>query len=171
MTYTTEHNMQEVLHSIRGAAPIFHAFLECSSELQDHAKSMMAIIADPATDDDDREFAVMTLADILFPNTHEGDKMLGLDLKDAEELAKQHPESKAVLDRMDEEEATFAERLERQMAARGLTQTELAQRVGVGQPAIAMMLKRECRPQKRTVARLAEALDVTPDELWPGFKK
>jgi transcriptional regulator with XRE-family HTH domain len=50
----------------------------------------------------------------------------------------------------------------------GLTQEQLAEKIGVGQPAISMMLKRQCRPQKRTVQRLAEALGVAAEELWPG---
>jgi hypothetical protein len=32
-----------------------------------------------------------------------------------------------------------------------------------------MMLQRQCRPQRRNVARMAEALEVPPDTLWPGF--
>lgn len=49
-----------------------------------------------------------------------------------------------------------------------MTQDQLAEKIGVGQPAISMMLKRQCRPQKRTVQRLAEALGVAAEELWPG---
>jgi lambda repressor-like predicted transcriptional regulator len=49
----------------------------------------------------------------------------------------------------------------------GVTQVQLAETIGVGQSAIAMMLQRECRPQRRTVARMAEALGVTPETLWP----
>jgi lambda repressor-like predicted transcriptional regulator len=38
--------------------------------------------------------------------------------------------------------------------------------VGVGQSALSMMLKRQCRPQERTVQRLAEGLGVAAEELW-----
>lgn len=157
-----------IISTIQGVAPLFQAFLECSQELQQHAKTMFAVFHDSDATDEDRYLAAATLADILFPNTHEGDKLLGLDLVAAEQLAKvHHPESQAVLDQMDAEEATFAVRLEQAMAERNITQSELARRIGVGQPAIANMLKRECRPQKRTVARLAEALGMQPAELWP----
>jgi transcriptional regulator with XRE-family HTH domain len=54
------------------------------------------------------------------------------------------------------------------MESNGLTQAELAAKVGVGQPAISMMLNRSCRPQKKTVRRIATALGVTVEELWPG---
>jgi transcriptional regulator with XRE-family HTH domain len=53
------------------------------------------------------------------------------------------------------------------MEERGVTQTELAERIGVGQPAISNMLCRQCRPQKRTVEKIAAALEVAPEELWP----
>lgn len=160
---------QDVFAQIKGCAPILQAFIECSTELQQHAKEMLKVLLDPETSEDDRHLAASTVADILFPNMHEGDKMLGMDLQKAEQLARENPESGPALEEMDREEATFAERLESIMRDRKITQTELANRIGIGQSAIAMMLKRECRPQKRTVARLAEALSVKPEELWPSF--
>ena len=54
------------------------------------------------------------------------------------------------------------------MAATGMTQVELAEKVGIGQPAISMMLNRTCRPQKKTVQKLAAALGVAPVDLWPA---
>ena len=43
--------------------------------------------------------------------------------------------------------------------------------IGVGQPAISMVLTRNCRPQRRTVEKIAKALDVSAEEVWPGFTK
>ena len=92
----------------------------------------------------------------------------GLDLVEAEAKAPAgDPEAKEVLARMDREEAAFAQRLRDLMDARGLTQAQLADKVGIGQPAVSMMLNRACRPQRRTVLRFAEALGVAPEELWP----
>ncbi len=51
-----------------------------------------------------------------------------------------------------------------------MSQVELAAAIGVGQPAISMMLSRNCRPQRRTVECIARALEVTPNDLWPGFR-
>jgi len=51
-----------------------------------------------------------------------------------------------------------------------MTQEALAAKLGVGQPAISNMLNRQCRPQRRTVLRLAQALGISPEELWPGFQ-
>jgi len=45
---------------------------------------------------------------------------------------------------------------------RGLTQAALAERIGVGQPAISMMLSRKCRPQRHTIEKLAAALQMAP---------
>jgi transcriptional regulator with XRE-family HTH domain len=49
-----------------------------------------------------------------------------------------------------------------------MTQEQLAAAIGVGQPAISMMLNRNCRPQARTVKKLADALGVEIEELWLG---
>ena len=129
----------------------------------------LVVALDPETDDDDRFMAASTLADVLYPNTHEGDRMLGMDLKEAERIAQDNPEARAALADMDREEASFADALAAAMTARGVSQSELAKRVGIGQPAISMMLARECRPQKRTVRRLAEGLGMNPTELWANY--
>ena len=68
---------------------------------------------------------------------------------------------------MDKEESFFADRMRELMEVKGTTQAELAAKVGIGQPAISMMLNRACRPQRKTVLRFAEALEVPPEELWP----
>jgi lambda repressor-like predicted transcriptional regulator len=151
-------------------APFFQAYLECSDELQAHARNLFATLIDPQSDEDDRTLAAMTLADILFPNLHEGE--LGSDLEECEAMDTQHSrEAREKQKRMDREEATFADRLRAAMHERGVTQMQLAEQIGVGQSAIAMMLQRQCRPQRRTVERMAEALGTTPEELWPGFAR
>ena len=147
--------------SLKAAAQfqgIFRAFMECSDELQEHACNIFAIVNDQETSDDDRQLALMTLADILFPNPDEQDGLLGGDLKRMEVLGAAHvPETKAALEEMDREEETFANRLRDAIARRNVTQSQLAQMVGVSQPAISMMLQRECRPQRRTIMKIAEA--------------
>ena len=108
------------------------------------------------------------LAEILFPNADASGRP-GLDLVEAEAIAiEEHPEAKPILADMDRQEASFAERLRSIMDGKGMTQTELAGKVGIGQPAISMMLNRACRPQKKTVEKLAAALGVAPADLWPA---
>jgi len=155
------------LQTLQGAK-FLQAYLECSDGIQNAIREMLEILNDPETDDDDRESTLFTLADALFPNPHEG--KLGMDLQDSEGLgASQSREMLEALEEMDAEEATFAERLRGIMEQRGLTQQSLAERLGIRQPAVSNMLNRQCRPQRRTVSRLAEVLDVSPRELWPSF--
>lgn len=172
-TPLANNNNESKFESLKKAAhltEIFRAFMECSDELQEHACNMFAVISDKETPEDELQLALMTLADILFPNPDEEDGLLGGDLKRMETLGSRHvPETKAALEKMDREEATFADRLRDAMTKRNITQAELAKLVGVTQPAISMMLQRECRPQRRTIVRIAEALQLDPKELWPGF--
>jgi transcriptional regulator with XRE-family HTH domain len=52
------------------------------------------------------------------------------------------------------------------MERKNISQAELAKAIGVSQPAISLLLARKCRPQRRTVEKLAEALNVETRELW-----
>lgn len=163
-------NENTMVAQIRAFAPLMMAYLECSDELQKAARKMFAALADPNLDEDDRHLAAMTLAEILFPNKHEG--TLGSDLNECEQMdAKHSEETHRALEAMDDEEASFAERLRAVMDLKGVTQLELAEKIGVGQPAISMMLQRACRPQKRTVTKLAEALGVDAGDLWPNLEE
>lgn len=71
---------------------------------------------------------------------------------------------------MDAPEATFAQRLRELMDSKRVSQLELAERIGCSQPAISQMLNRNCRPQKKTILKLAEALNVHAYELWPDIE-
>jgi lambda repressor-like predicted transcriptional regulator len=165
--------------SLLQSVPLLRAFMECSDELQAHAKNMVKALCNPELDEDERFLAATTLFELLFPYHDEDDGVYGMDLEHAERVVRNHPfpdddpqgkecdQAAAVLDVMDAEEETFAVLLQAAMTERGLTQTALAAKVGVSQPAIALMLKRECRPQKRTVSKIAKALGMRPSELWP----
>ncbi len=156
-----------LVEQMRSFAPMMMAYVECSDALQLHARKMILAIMDPSLDEDDRQLAAMTLADILYPNPHEG--LLGSDLQECEAQGAAHSEeTRQALEVMDQEEASFADSLRQAMEKTGITQAELAMKVGIGQPAISMMLQRDCRPQKRTVAKLAEALGTVPEALWPN---
>lgn len=152
------------------AATFLRAYVECSDEIQAGIRDMLDIVIDPKTDEDDRNMTLITLADALFPNPHDG--KLGMDLEESERLGAEYSEEmRTALEEMDREEETFAARLRNMMEAQGITQEQLAAKTGVGQPAISNMLTRQCRPQRRTVLRLAEALGTVPEELWPGFNR
>ncbi len=152
----------------RIGANFLRAYLECSDKIQAIVRDTLDVLNDPEIDKDDRDMALFTLADALFPNPHEG--KLGMDLEESERLGAEHSEeTREILEEMDREEEHFAERLKDAMAKQGLTQKTLADKLGIGQPAISNMLNRQCRPQRQTVARLAESLGVAPSDLWPGF--
>jgi predicted XRE-type DNA-binding protein len=142
------------------------AFRECSDEIQDMIVEMASIANDPEATTEEREAAVATIAEALFPSGEDGS--LGVDLEAFEALDAEGPE-KAVLDALDAEETAFSERLAALLRQKQVTQVQLAEWIGVGQPAISMMLSRKCRPQRRTVEKIAGALGVTPGDLWPGF--
>jgi DNA-binding phage protein len=141
------------------------ALAECDEELRAEAIELFKQLASGELDKEQVHATVALLAEILFPNCDDKGVPV-LDLVEAEEAAPTvDPDAKGILDRMDQEEASFAERLRKAIAEKGLTQPELAKRVGIGQSAISMMLNRSCRPQRKTVLRFAEALGVAPEEL------
>jgi lambda repressor-like predicted transcriptional regulator len=157
--------------AFQAASPIVLAFMECDESLRAEALELLKQLKSGDLDEHERISTIALLAEILFPNAD--DKGIpGLDLEEAEEIAKgRFPESSETLSRMDQEEAHFAERLRHFMESKGITQVALAEKVGLGQPAISMMLNRKCRPQRKTIARFADALGVKIDELWPGIAR
>ena len=155
--------------ALQAASPIVLALAECDDELRKEAVELFKQLSSGELTSEEIFATTALLAEILFPNAdHDG--IPGLDLVEAEKQAPQvNAEAHGVLAQMDEEESIFAARLKACMADKSMTQAELAQKIGVGQPAISMMLQRCCRPQKRTVIRLAEALGVSPKDLWPNL--
>ncbi|MEX0820148.1 MAG: helix-turn-helix transcriptional regulator [Pirellulaceae bacterium] len=77
---------------------------------------------------------------------------------------------RACIAECDREKRTFAERLRELLDQRRVSQTELAERTGCSQSAISHMLNRNSRPQKKTIFKLAEALQVEPAALWPDLE-
>ena len=148
------------------AAKLIRAYLECSDELQKHTQEMVEIL-NTSTDDDEIRMAKHTIWEVLFPERHDA----GVTIEHLDECAiTEQADGDASKGELESEEEQFAARLQACMEAARTTQGDLASRAGVGQPAISMMLKRNCRPQRRTIIKLAEALGVSPNELWGDFK-
>jgi lambda repressor-like predicted transcriptional regulator len=161
----------ELLNDLQAAAPIALALNECDEELRREALELFAQLQSGELDAEQRLATTALLAEILFPNADDNG-LPGLDLEEAEGFAPNvDPEATSLLKSMDDEEKTFAHRLRVAMAEKQVTQAELAARVGIGQPAVSMMLNRSCRPQRRTVERIAEALGVPAEHLWPNVRK
>ncbi|MFH1746257.1 MAG: helix-turn-helix transcriptional regulator [Planctomycetota bacterium] len=160
-----ETNMAERILS-ENFAQVFRAYIEASDEAQTVIRDMCELINCPETDPDDREAAVVTLMEALFPTSYDGE--LGIDMGDLRELLNTSSEFKDDIRELDERDRQFAERLKNTMNEKGMTQTQLASLIGVTQPAISMMLNRKCHPQRATVKKLADALGVMPSALWPN---
>lgn len=142
-------------------ATFLRALDECAPEIQEVAKEMMKIISSEDVDPEDKAHAVEVVVEALFPN-------LTTDIRGFERGVLNTDEAKAAEGELDAQEASFAERVSTVMRDRGMTQGDLAAAAGVTQPAISNILNRNCRPQRRTVEKIALALGVKPEELWPN---
>jgi len=147
-------------------AQTFQAYLECSDNVQAVIRDMSNIYNATDASEEEREAAVSTIAEAMFPAIHNG--ALGACLEDCE--ADAPLVIKVLLKELDREEATFGNRVLALLEEKQVTQAELATAIGVKQPAISMLLTRASRPQRRTVEKIAAALKVSPEEIWPGIK-
>ncbi len=162
-----QHAQSQRRHALEIAAPIVLAMKGCSPELRDAAYELFKDLQSGELDEYELEATKALIADILDPDGDDSE-LYGLDSEEVERLeALTDPDAATITAEMDREEATFAERLQALLTAKNMTQADLAAKVGVGQPAISMMLNRVCRPQRKTVEKIATALGVTPEELWP----
>ncbi len=144
------------------------ALAECSDAVQEIVVRLLGVVKSPRTTPVERQRALMTIADALFPNSESGE--YGLDLIASEANAATESSSLArEVQRMNTQEATFAQRVRELLEMKRISQQELADRVGCSQPAISQMLNRSCRPQKKTILRVAEALNVQARDLWPDI--
>lgn len=145
------------------------AIAECSDAIQEVVVRLLGVVKSPHTTPVERQRALMTIADALFPNAEDGE--YGLDLIASEaNAAAETPALAREVQRMNTQEATFAQRLRELMEAKRISQQELADRVGCSQPAVSQMLNRSCRPQKKTILKMAEALNVQAQDLWPDIE-
>jgi DNA-binding XRE family transcriptional regulator len=142
---------------------ILRAFLQLREKEQAAVREQLVLATDPAATPEQRGQAEEAVRAAL--QVASGERVQARRLSREECLS---PEQLALLERMNHEEGLFAERLARLMAEQQMTQAELARRIGVGQSAISMLLSRKCRPQPRTLGKIAEALGVTVADLWPG---
>jgi len=148
-------------------ADVFQSYMECSDDVQAAVREMVKVVKSVDATEEERDSAIETIAEALFPSKHEGE--IGIDFDG--DFAKVAPiEIKRTLQEMEKEGAGFGERVIAILEAKGMTQSDLAAEIGIGQPAVSMIVSRNCRPQKRTIEKIAKALKVSPEQLWPGFK-
>ena len=146
------------------------ALMECSDQVRADVLRMFEIAEDSNVSIADRLRALNTIADQLHL-IRDPDGRFGMDLADSERLvAGQFPALAYQVKQMDSQEAEFAERLRDLMKKKQITQKQLAERIECSQPAISQMLNRKCRPQRKTLNKIASALDVDVRELWPDIE-
>ena len=181
MQLTPEQFPYKTFDAIREASPeerkLIALYLECSDEVQSAVDEMYVILRSENSSSEDKYRAVTTIADALYPNSTEGHGRYGMDLEQVQrDTASKHPEAsrrpliEKRLEQLDSQEATFAGRLKQLLGQKSITQEELADRLGLTQSAISKMLSRNCRPQKKTIMKIANALNVPPTDLWPDLE-
>ena len=143
-------------------AEIFPAYLNSPPKVQATIRELVALYHE-AKEEKDRLHAKERIATLLVGSSPIREQR-GISL---EEYEKSIPDSEAITEKLARQEATFAQRLAQCLQQKQMTQAELAAAVGVGQPSISMMLARTCRPQRRTVEKIAAALGVPVADLWP----
>jgi DNA-binding XRE family transcriptional regulator len=158
---STNHVAERLIQNVRIFLEVQQAYTECAPPIQEVVNDMKAIYDSPESTEDEKDRAITTIVEALFP-------AMAADFMGVCDAARKNPSSVARAKEMAAEENAFAEKVEARMAELGLTQEELAQRVGVGQSAISNMLNRQCRPQMRTIKKISQALGLAPADLWPG---
>jgi lambda repressor-like predicted transcriptional regulator len=148
--------------SVRIYLEIRSAYDQCDEEVREVIDEMVGIVSSENATDDEKESATLTIVEALFPSW-------AVDVLDHCERVRKSPAARARSLEMAEEQRLFADRVQARMTEVGATQESLAESIGIGQPAISNLLNRKCRPQKRTVLRIAKALEFDPEELWPGI--
>jgi lambda repressor-like predicted transcriptional regulator len=151
-----------LVENVRIYLQVKSAFDQCDEEIQSVVTDMIDIVRDEEATADERQRAMYTIIEALFPS-------LAFDFLSNCDKVRFSKEAKEQWEEMAEQEASFSERLASLMKKKDITQEQLGKLIGVGQSAIANLLNRNCRPQRKTVARIAEAMGVPPQELWPNI--
>jgi lambda repressor-like predicted transcriptional regulator len=151
-----------IIGNVRTFLQIKSAYDQCDDNIKKVIDEMLEVFSSEDATGDEKESACITIVEALFP-------ALAVDMLEQCELVRKSEGTRLRAMEMAEEERIFADRVQSRMAALEMTQGTLAEKIGIGQPAVSNMLNRKCRPQKRTVQKIAAALEIDPEELWPGF--
>jgi transcriptional regulator with XRE-family HTH domain len=144
------------------------ALAQRSDAVQEVIVKLLGVVKSQRTTAVERQRALMKIADALFPNSESVEHGSNATASGANAAAENSSLAHEV-QRARSEQATFAERVRGLMETKRISQQELAARAGCSQPAISQMLNRTCRPQKQTILKLAEALNVQASDLWPDI--
>ena len=148
-------------HNIRMFIAMESAFEQCNDAVKQVMHDMIEIYRDDEASPTEKEMAISTIFEAMYPSQ----SVDALEVFDR--LVKTDGDGRNA--EMTLEEQLFAEKLQSLMTLKGMTQVQLAEATGVGQSAISNMVNRQCRPQRRTVGKIAAALGVDPSDLWTNF--
>jgi transcriptional regulator with XRE-family HTH domain len=128
---------------------------------------MLRIIDDPDKSVEERHRASRTIREALLQV--ESSEMSGVSLTRPAQ-ASMREDLPDLESRLDFQEASFWRKVHEILKSKSITQSQLADQLGITQPAVSQMLNRRCRPQRSTIMSLATALSVEPTELWPDLE-
>ncbi|MEX0727918.1 MAG: helix-turn-helix transcriptional regulator [Planctomycetaceae bacterium] len=137
-------------------------------ELRSNLRRLIRIIERDDLSDESRQ-ACRTIHRLLA--NFENPASRGLNIEECEQGAiAKNPALDRFAGRLDMQESVFWHKVDEILKGKAITQTQLASRMGLTQPAVSQMLNRRCRPQRATIIKFAEALGVKPLELWPDLE-
>lgn len=114
-------------------------------------------------DERERQEVAVSILEFVAPEKY-FDVNAGIDL---DEWFGTDNETKEAVAELAAKKLRFAEKLRLLLAEKGLTQTQLAEQLGVQQPTVAAILSGQHKPQPKTLKKLADALGLATEELWP----
>lgn len=148
---------------------IMIAMTSFSESVDEQLRGLTQILDDPNAAVEDKASAAETIRETFL--VHCGSEEWGATLSEiGSRTVGRNPEADHIEDHLDSQEDYFCKKIRELMKEKGLTQVDLANRLGKQQAAISQLLSRGCRPQKRTILKFAEVLDVAPTELWPNIE-
>jgi transcriptional regulator with XRE-family HTH domain len=147
---------------------LLYALANCTDTVQQTLADLVATADDRHSTEEARARAQAAICQIIRVHGQRGANCKNAVNMEAR-VIESTPEADQMLMQTGSQEAKFAQTLRELMKAKGITQAELANRSGCTQPAISQMLSRRCRPQKRTIFKLASALSVAATDLWPDL--
>lgn len=128
---------------------------------------MLRIIEDRDSSPEDRDRACRTIRESL--SQAESSEIAGTSLTRPAQASLRET-LPGLESKLDSQESSFWRKVLETLKAKSITQLQLADRLGITQPAVSQMLHRRCRPQRKTIMSLADALGVEPRELWPDLE-
>jgi DNA-binding XRE family transcriptional regulator len=150
------------LEACQGFATLLPRYLGCSKQMQSLVADLVEAFRDSGIGDEERERVLRALWVTLWQGeaTASGGQKPGVShpIMPDESLSRKQ---------LEQEEQALVANLQRLMEERRLTQAQLAERAGLSEPAISMLLARKYRPQRRTMRLLAQVLGVSEKELAP----